>query len=78
MQEVCVKGRTLSHYRVLDKLGEGGMGEVYLADDLELGRKIALKVLPKSLASDVGLKDRLRREAKAIAALKRALAASSA
>jgi non-specific serine/threonine protein kinase len=68
-EEVRVKGRTLSHYRVIDELGGGGLGEVYLADDLELGRKIALKILRKSAAADADLKDRLRREAKAIAAL---------
>jgi eukaryotic-like serine/threonine-protein kinase len=49
---------TLSHYRILSKIGEGGMGEVYLAQDSRLRRKVALKVLPENIASD---KERLRR-----------------
>jgi serine/threonine-protein kinase len=60
---------TLSHYRILSKLGEGGMGEVYLAEDTKLHRRVALKVLPGELASN---KDRMRRfvqEAHAAAAL---------
>src|SRR5918912_3401730 len=48
----------LSHYRIAKKIGEGGMGEVYLAEDALLRRKVAIKVLPEALAQD---KDRLRR-----------------
>ena len=48
----------LSHYRIVSKIGAGGMGDVYLAEDERLRRKIALKVLPESLAQDT---DRLRR-----------------
>ena len=45
-------GKELGHYRVLDKIGEGGMGEVYLAEDTKLDRKVALKVLPSELAEN--------------------------
>jgi len=51
-------GRTLSHFKVLEKIGEGGMGEVYRAQDHKLGRDVAIKVLREELASDP---DRLRR-----------------
>jgi len=62
-----VIGRTLSHYRIEDRLGAGGMGVVYLARDLALGREVALKVLPEGFAAD--LRERLMREARASARL---------
>lgn len=64
-----IVGRTLSHYKILAKIGAGGMGEVFLAEDCELHRKVALKILPVVLASDPNLCDRFEREAKAVAAL---------
>lgn len=48
-------GETLAHYRISGKLGSGGMGEVYRATDLSLGRDVAIKVLPEDLASDPDL-----------------------
>jgi serine/threonine protein kinase len=62
-------GRTLSHYKILEKLGSGGMGDVYLAEDTELERRIALKVLPPDLAESEERRARFQREAKAVAAL---------
>jgi TolB-like protein/predicted Ser/Thr protein kinase len=64
-----VIGKTLAHYKILELLGEGGMGQVYLAEDQKLGRRVALKVLPPELAADDSRLRRLEREAKAIAAL---------
>ncbi len=61
--------RTLSHYRILDKLGEGGRGEVFLARDLRLDRRVALKVLPPDLAQDPEDLERFKREARTLAAL---------
>ena len=61
-------GKTLSHYKVLEKLGSGGMGEVYVAEDTKLSRKVALKVLPPEMASGER-RMRFEREAKAVAAL---------
>jgi eukaryotic-like serine/threonine-protein kinase len=62
-------GRTLGHYRVSAQLGAGGMGEVYQAHDLRLGRDVALKILPESVSADPSRLERFQREARALAAL---------
>lgn len=62
-------GKTLSHYEILEQIGKGGMGEVYLAEDKTLGRKVALKVLAETVSADNRRMNRFEREARSLAAI---------
>ena len=62
-------GKTLNHYKIQNPLGKGGMGEVFIAEDTKLARRVALKILPPEMASDPTRLNRFESEAKAIAAL---------
>ena len=62
-------GKTLNHYKVISHLGGGGMGEVYVAEDTKLGRRVALKMLPAAVDGDSERRARFEREARVVAAL---------
>ncbi len=62
-------GTSLSHYKIIEKLGQGGQGEVYLAEDSRLDRKVALKILPEHLSDRAELRERFEREARAVSSL---------
>ena len=63
------KGTSFAHYRIVRKIGAGGMGEVYLAEDTKLDRRVALKILPSKFAEDLDRMSRFVREAKSASAL---------
>src|SRR5580704_12759641 len=69
MADPLAPGSNIGHYRVVSRLGEGGMGTVYLADDMRLGRRVALKVLPPTVAADPERTHRFVQEAKLASSL---------
>ena len=62
-------GDTLAHYKVIERLASGGMGEIYIAEDTRLGRRVALKVLPAEAVADAERLQRFQSEARAVAAM---------
>ena len=70
--EVFMLPATIAHYRIIQKLGPGGMGEVYLAEDTRLDRQVAIKVLPAPFANNADRRRRFTREAQTVSALSRA------
>src|SRR5438067_12605086 len=62
-------GQTLAHYRILEKIGQGAMGEVYKAEDLKLGRQVAIKLLPPGGPTDEKARQRFLRDARSASAL---------